>query len=179
MYKENKLTSNGCKSTWEKLHRNDKITYVFTPTKQSYNGNLKNILLWTSFREEEKAWANKVGLVGMFEIEWKIPHHNMLVEFMINWKLDLEHNIMKVMLGEEQIIIYKHVLVNFFRICHIGETEADQAKMFDARITLAKLVDRVHDTYNTNERWVVKKMTSEYANRIFFNLPIIYQKDKV
>jgi hypothetical protein len=30
---------------------------------------MKNILLWTSFGKEEKAWANRAGLVGMFEIE--------------------------------------------------------------------------------------------------------------
>jgi hypothetical protein len=56
-------------------HQDDEIKYVFTPTKQSYNGNLKKILLWTSFGKEERAWANRVGLVGLFEIEWKTPHH--------------------------------------------------------------------------------------------------------
>ncbi len=30
--------------------------------------------------------------------------------------------------------------------------------MSDARITLVDIVDRVPDTYNTNERWIVKKM---------------------
>jgi hypothetical protein len=48
----------------KKVHTNqdDEIRYVFTATQQSYNNNLKNILLWTSCREEERAWANKVGL---------------------------------------------------------------------------------------------------------------------
>jgi hypothetical protein len=46
--------------------------------------------------------------------------------------------------------------------------------MFDARITLANIVNRVLDTYNTNEGWVVKKMRSKYANRIVAILPIIY-----
>jgi hypothetical protein len=54
----------------------------------------------------------------MFEIEWETPHHNILVEFMNNLKLDLEHNIIKVMLGEEQKIINKHMLVDIFKICH-------------------------------------------------------------
>jgi hypothetical protein len=45
---------------------------------------LKNVLLWTSSGKEEKTWANKVELVGMFEIEWKTPHHNILVEFLKN-----------------------------------------------------------------------------------------------
>jgi hypothetical protein len=62
----------------------------------------------------------------MFEIEWKTPCHNILVEF-VNWKLDLEHNIIKVMLGEGQRIINKHVLAKIFRICHAEETKANQA----------------------------------------------------
>jgi hypothetical protein len=39
---------------------------MFTPREQSYNSNLKNILLWTSSGEEEKAWANIVRLIGLF-----------------------------------------------------------------------------------------------------------------
>jgi hypothetical protein len=62
---------------------------------------LNNILLWTSSKKEERAWANKARLVNMFEIDWKTPRHNIMVEFMNNWKLDLEHNIIKVMLGDE------------------------------------------------------------------------------
>jgi hypothetical protein len=48
-------------------------------------------LLWTSSRKEERTWENKVGLIGLFEVEWKIPCHNILVEFSNNWKLDFEH----------------------------------------------------------------------------------------
>jgi hypothetical protein len=54
----------------------------------------------------------------MFEKEWKTPHHNILVEFMNTWKLDCEHNRIKVVLGEEHKIIDKHVLVEVFRIYH-------------------------------------------------------------
>jgi hypothetical protein len=50
--------------------------------------------------------------------------------------------------------------------------------MSNARVALANIADRVPNTYNTNERWVVKKMKSKYANRIVAILPIIYQKDK-
>ncbi len=72
------------------IHQDDEVRYVSTPTNQSYNSDWKNILLWTSFGEEERTLVNKVGLVGLFEIEWKTPRHNILVEIMINWKLDLE-----------------------------------------------------------------------------------------
>ncbi len=79
----------------------DEVRYIFTPTQQSYNSNLKNILLWTSSREEERAWVNKIKLIGLFEVEWKTPYHNILIEFLNNQNLDLEHNSIKVMLGEE------------------------------------------------------------------------------
>jgi hypothetical protein len=51
--------------------------------------------------------------------------------------------------------------------------------MLDARITLVDITNRVLDIYNTNERWVVKKMISKYVNIIVTILPIIYKKDKV
>jgi hypothetical protein len=104
-------------------------------------------LLWTSFEEEERAWVNRTELIGMFKIEWKTHHHNILVEFLNNLKLDPEHNKIKVMLGEEQRIIYKCVLVEVFRICCTVETKVDRAKMSNPKVTL----DRVLNIYNTNE----------------------------
>jgi hypothetical protein len=44
---------------------------------------------------------------------------------------------------------------------------------------LADIPNRILDIYNTNERWVVKKMRSKYVNKIVAILPIIYSKDKV
>jgi hypothetical protein len=71
------------------------------------------------------------------------------------------------------------VLAEAFRICHIREREAYQAKMSDAKVALVEIANRVPDTFNTNEGWVVKKTRSKYAHRIVAILPIIYQKDKV
>jgi hypothetical protein len=51
--------------------------------------------------------------------------------------------------------------------------------MSNAKVKLIDIVDKILDIYNTNERWVEKKMRSEYANKIIAILPIIYQKDKV
>jgi hypothetical protein len=51
--------------------------------------------------------------------------------------------------------------------------------MFDATVTLANIANRILNIYNTNERWVVKKMRLKYVNRIAAILPIIYQKEKV
>jgi hypothetical protein len=51
--------------------------------------------------------------------------------------------------------------------------------MFDAKVALVEIANNFFDTYNTNERWVVKKMRLKYANKIVAILPIIYQKNKV
>ncbi len=51
--------------------------------------------------------------------------------------------------------------------------------MSDAKVALVDIANRILNTYNTNEGWVVKKMRSKYANKIAAILPIIYQKDKV
>ncbi len=67
-----------------KIHQDDEVRYIFIPTKLSYNNNLKNILLWTSSGEKGRTWVNKVDLVRLFEVEWKIPHQNILVEFLNN-----------------------------------------------------------------------------------------------
>jgi hypothetical protein len=44
---------------------------------------------------------------------------------------------------------------------------------------LANIDDRVPDTYNNNEGWVVKKMKPFDVNRIIVIMPIIYLKKKV
>lgn len=54
----------------------------------------------TSFREEEKKWANKVGQVYL-RLNGRLPHRNILVEFLNNWKLDFEHKKIKIMMVEE------------------------------------------------------------------------------
>ncbi len=139
---------------------------------------MKNILLWTSFGKEERKWVNKAGLVSLFKIGQKTPHHNILVEFFNNQKLDFEHNKIKVMV-EESRIIDKHLLTKVFKIYHTSEAEVDQAEMSNVRIALTNIANKVLDTYNTNERWVVQKMKPKYVNRILAILPIIYQKYKV
>ncbi len=75
---------------------------------------MKNILFQTSFGEEERKWANKTSLVGLFEVEWKTLRHNILVEFLNNWKLDFEHNKIQIMMAKEQKIINKHLLIEVF-----------------------------------------------------------------
>ncbi len=95
-------------------HQDDEVRYIFTPIKQSYNNNLNNILLWINFKKEKRTWANRACLLGLFEVKWKTPRHNILVEFLNNWKLDSEHRKIKIMMGEKQKIIDRHFLAEVF-----------------------------------------------------------------
>jgi hypothetical protein len=61
------------------------------------------------------------------------------------------------MMVKEQKIIDRHLLVEVFKIFHTSETKADHAKLLDARVAMVNIADKVLDTYNTNEGWVVKK----------------------
>jgi hypothetical protein len=36
--------------------------------------------------EGKKRWAFKVGLVGLFEIDQRTPHRDLLVEFLNTWQ---------------------------------------------------------------------------------------------
>ncbi len=51
------------------IHQDDEIRYVFTPIEQNYN----RTFCFGQALEKKRGWANKVGLIGMFEIEWKTP----------------------------------------------------------------------------------------------------------
>jgi hypothetical protein len=46
--------------------------------------------------------------------------------------------------------------------------------MSDVRVAPVDIANKVPYTYNTNEGWVVKKMISNYVNKIVAILPIIY-----
>ncbi len=137
---------------------------------------MRNILLSKSFKGEERTWANKANLVGLFEVEWKTLHQNILVEFLNNWKLDFEHNRIKIMMGEEQRIIDRHLLAKILKIYHTRKRKTNWAKMSDARITLTNMVDKVLDIYNTNEGWVVKNTRSKYVVRQLLSLCLRFYK---
>jgi hypothetical protein len=51
--------------------------------------------------------------------------------------------------------------------------------MLNVKVAPVDIIDMVPDTYNTNERWVVKKMKPEYVNMIVAIMPSIYKKDRV
>ncbi len=51
--------------------------------------------------------------------------------------------------------------------------------MSNVKVALADITNRVLNTSNNNEGWIVTKMRLEYTNMMVVILPIIYQKDEV
>jgi hypothetical protein len=41
---------------------------IFTLIKEAYTQKLERIITWVRMGENEKKWASKVGLVGLFEL---------------------------------------------------------------------------------------------------------------
>jgi hypothetical protein len=60
------------------------------------------------------------------------------------------------------------MLVEILKIYHRRKTKADHAEMSNAEVTLANIADRVLNTYNTNEGWVVRKMRLKYVNKNYY-----------
>ncbi len=63
-----------------------KIKKIFTPIEQLYIQELERIITWVKMGEVEKRWATNIGLVGLLEIDWRTPHHDVLVEFLNSWQ---------------------------------------------------------------------------------------------
>jgi hypothetical protein len=41
---------------------------IFTPTKHGYSQESERVITWLKMGEDEKKWASKVGLVGLFQL---------------------------------------------------------------------------------------------------------------
>jgi hypothetical protein len=72
--------------------------------------------------------ASKVGLVGLFQVNWKTPHHALLVEFLNNWK---EHKRKHIFahIGEKVVVIDVHTIGKVLEINSKGWREQKYVEM--------------------------------------------------
>jgi hypothetical protein len=68
--------------------------------------------------EDEKKWASKIRLVGLFKLQWKTPHHDWPVEFLNTYQI--KEKTIYVRLREKTIVVVKHLITNVFKISNIG-----------------------------------------------------------
>ncbi len=82
---------------WLQIYMGRKCVFIRMQRLRMYilQHSRVTIAIWKIFWfgqvwREKKTWANKVGLISMFEIEWKRPHHNILNFWTIgSWILNI------------------------------------------------------------------------------------------
>jgi hypothetical protein len=82
---------------WLQIYMGRKCVFIRMQRLRMYilQHSRVTITIWKIFWfgqvwREKKTWANKVGLISMFEIEWKRPHHNILNFWTIgSWILNI------------------------------------------------------------------------------------------
>jgi hypothetical protein len=52
--------------------------YWFALAPKKYIVKFKWIQMWIGLKRKKRNWANYVGLIGLFEVEWKTPKHELL-----------------------------------------------------------------------------------------------------
>jgi hypothetical protein len=72
--------------------------------------------------------ASKEGLVRLFEINWKTPHHDLLVEFLNNWKEHKREHIF-AHIGEKALVIDVHTIEKVFKVDSKGRREQKHVEM--------------------------------------------------
>ncbi len=91
---------------------------IFTPMEQSYTWELEQISIWMKMGVENKRWPFKVGLVGVFEIDWRRSHRDLLVEFLNTWQE--KEDIIYIRTWEKIVVINRHVITYSLKIFNIG-----------------------------------------------------------
>jgi hypothetical protein len=59
-------------------YKKNKNCYWFALAPKKYIVKFKWIQMWIGLTRKERNWANCVGLIRPFEVEWKTPRHELL-----------------------------------------------------------------------------------------------------
>jgi len=72
--------------------------------------------------------VSKVGLVRLFEINWKTPRHALLVEFLNNWKEHKREHIF-AHIDEKALVIDVHTIEKVLEVNSKGQREQKHVEM--------------------------------------------------
>ncbi len=108
--------------------------------------------------EDEKKWASKVGLVGLFQLQWITPRHDLLVEFFNTYQI--KEDTIYARLIEKNVVIDKISFTYVFKIPNTGwkkqrHIDKQTSKVIQQRIVLQR-------TYVNVEQWSVNQMKNPY-----------------
>jgi hypothetical protein len=111
----------------------------------------------------ERIWASKVGLVGLFEVEWVVPRHELLMDFLKTWKYNKHLNQITKRVTNKGLVIDTHMILQIFKISPSDMIEGKQHNTIDAQ-EMSKYI-ATPDVYVENEQWIVSKMKHPYNIR--------------
>ncbi len=98
---------------------------IFTPIEHMYIQELERITTWVRMGYDEKQWASTVRLVGLLDLQWRAPHHDLFVEFLNIYQI--KGKTIYVKMGEKNVAIDKHLNVDVFKISDKGWKKQKQA----------------------------------------------------
>ncbi len=103
------------------------------------------------------------GLVGLFEVEWVVPRHELLMDFLNTWKYNKHLNQITIRVANKGLVIATHMMVQIFKISPSDTIEGKQGNIIEAQ-EMSKYI-ATPDVYVENEQWIVSKMKHPYNIR--------------
>lgn len=78
-------------------------------------------------KKREEAWASKIGLVTLLDIEWKKPNHGSLVELLNTFVI----KIFEIYFRKDgtMYVINKQMMVDAFSVCQVGYVEDSKGQV--------------------------------------------------
>ncbi len=161
-----------CKTTFAISPKPKRL--IFTPIEHTYSRVGENYNLVRMGKDEQK-WVSIVGLVGLFELQWRVPHHEWLVEFLNTYQIKGET--IDARMRKKTTTIDKCLIVNVFKISNKGWKSQ---KQIDKQITKAMLqCIALLGGYVNTKQWNVSMMKKPYDIHLPTFIQVIYQREKV
>jgi hypothetical protein len=102
----------------------------------------------------ERIWASKVGLVGLFEVEWVVPRHELLMDFLKTWKYNKHLNQITKRVTNKGLVIDTHMILQIFKI---SPSDMIEGKQYNRHPRDVKVYSNTGCVCG-NEQWIVSKM---------------------
>jgi hypothetical protein len=77
----------------------------------------------------ERIWASEVGLVGLFEVEWVVPRHELLMDFLKTWKYNKHLNQITIRVTKTGLVIDTNMTLQIFKISPSDMIEGNQGNI--------------------------------------------------
>jgi len=118
-----------------------------------------------------KAWANTMGLRGLFHVKWASPRQELLEQFLDTWE-QTKDGWIKAKVQSPSIVIHENVSSEVFHIPNVGKVELPNTAFQIANNYMNNIASS--GGYCSREGWVVSWMKKPYAKRYAAILQVVY-----